>query len=168
MKKQLENFRLEVRKFPEHKLFLYIDELGAYSFRELHGAAHGRFDISRRALNRNLEYYSEMQKIALNEVIRCHRVHPQPSPKIVQRDLFDDGPPKPIKWNYRKWYQFWKDWMNYFSHSEWEILKHKLTHEEDISQYLPRCNWDEVKAFDADYMPSVLSWDLSMLPNYGA
>jgi hypothetical protein len=158
LQEKVESFRAEVTTLKEPELFLYIEGFGSCSFDERHWFAHGKMDVSEETLKENQNYYQEMQNIALKEVIRSYRVHHQPSEKCVQLSVFPDIPPKVPEWNYRKWYRFWKNWMEYFSDTEWDIISYKMKQKEDISEYLPLVKWDEVKEFSSDCMRSVMVW----------
>jgi len=150
-KKTIENFREEVKILEEYKLFLYIDELGGVSYRERRGYRKGHLEISEEALNDNLNFYYQMQEIALQEVINRFRVRPRPAEAHIQLSLFD-LPPKYPEWNYYRWYRFWSKWRESFSEFWWGIILSKIIDKKDVSRHLPTRDWDDVDGFSEELL----------------
>lgn len=129
--KKVEGFKVEVKTMSEVELFVYMDGFGGAAWREEHGYEKGTFEVSEEVFNENQEYYSEMEKVILQELTRFN----------VDPESVSHGE----KGSYWRWYKHWKAWMKSFSDEEWKKVESELCRKDkdnrNLEPFLPKTDW---------------------------
>ncbi len=130
---KVEDFKIEVKTMSEVELFLQMDGFGGVAWRERRLFKKGNLGISEEIFNENQKYYSGMQKVILQELVRF-KVDPESASDRANG-------------NYWIWYKHWKDWMKSFSNEDWRRFEKELCRKDkenrNLEPFLPETDWQQ-------------------------
>jgi hypothetical protein len=123
-----EEEKKQIEEFDEAKLYFLIDMIGGIIWRTQHDIGHGRYTMTPE-MHKGLEEISEKQKFCLQQ-LQKFGVDPKSA---------DDRP----NGDYWKWFEHWHDWHHKMSDENWKKLDRRMNAEEDYTDLLPKCKWNE-------------------------
>jgi len=120
----------EIENFDEMTCYFFIDMIGGIIWRTNHDAGHGRYEIT-PSMQKDLEAMSEKQVYCVS-LLGKFGVDPESTNDRTNG-------------NYWTWFRHWDSWKNAMSNDEWNTLDRLMSDKQDVSAYLPKTKWNDVK-----------------------